>query len=147
MIFAHASVASLAMLPACVAMLGLSGWHVVATIVALMRPRLPAPVQVALSQPHWPRGVRALVVVWWLMHLSTGAVFAIAMLVNHPADPTEVVIMAVLSMAFTYAAHGFLMLVVTCLTRNPNWIVRVWGWRRIVSLGHGIAVLLVGLLR
>lgn len=139
--------ATLALVPAGGAMLALSLWHIVSTILALVRPNLPAPIQVALSQPRWPRGVNLLIVLWWLMHVSTGAMFAIAALVERPPDPVGVVVLAVMSMVFTYTAHGFLLLVVTCLSRNPDWIVRVWGWRRIVSIGHGLAVLAVGLVR
>src|SRR5262245_6043304 len=73
LLWSQASLALFALLPLFVAMLLLSLWHVVATLSALLRPQLPPPVQIALSQPRWPRGMNALIVLWWLMHLSTGA--------------------------------------------------------------------------
>jgi hypothetical protein len=136
---------SLVMLPLCTTGVLASGWHVVATIVALMRRRLPPPMQVALMQPRWSLGARWFVATWWLLHLSVGAIMAISALHERPADWGFLLFLTVLSCMFTYAAHGFLMLVVTCFTKHTDWIIRAWGWRHISSIGHGLAVLAAGI--
>ncbi len=104
-------------------------------------------MQVALLQPAWPPYLRLPIALWWLMHLSLGALLAISVMMEHQADLGFVVLVTILSSIFTYAAHGFLMLVVTCFTKHADWIVRVWGWRRVCTIGHGIAVLAVGAVR
>jgi hypothetical protein len=133
--------------PCFVAAALISGWHVVITIVSLMRPELPAPVQIALLQPQWPRGASWMVALWWLGHLSMGAMCAITMLIEHPPSLGAVLLMSIMSAAFTYAAHGFLMLMVTCFTKDPNWVLRAWKLRHVVSIGHGLAVFVVGMVR
>jgi hypothetical protein len=132
--------------------LGMAGlvscWHVVATVLALMRPQLPVPMQVALMQPRWRYGMRWLVAIWWLMHLSFGAIIAMSVVFTDERLPWGAVIfMTLLSAAFTYAAHGFLMLMVTCFTKRSDWVLRAWGWRRISTIGHALAVLIAAAVR
>src|SRR5262245_55453762 len=54
-----------------------SFWQVAATIAAMVRPKLPTALQVALMQPNWPAPLRPLIALWWLLHLCIGAMFAI----------------------------------------------------------------------
>jgi hypothetical protein len=124
-----------------------SFWQVAATIAAMVRPKLPTALQVALMQPTWPAALRPLVALWWLLHLTIGAIFAIAILEEKPPDVFFVVFSSLMSMAFTYAAYGFLMLAVTCFTKRPDVIMRVWGWRVYWSAVHGIIVLVAGVVR
>jgi hypothetical protein len=134
------------LVPLLVAAMAASGWHVVATIVALMRPQLPAPMQVALTQPSWPRGTRCAMAVWWLIHLSAAAFMAIGVVIARPHDWLAVLLLSLLSTGFTYAACGYLLLAVTCFTRHVDWILFAWKGRHVCSVGHGLVVLGTGLL-
>lgn len=122
-------------------------WQVVATILAMVRPKLPTAIQTALMQPHWPQGTRWLFAAWWLLHLFAGVGLAITVLEEEPPDAGFVVFAVIASFLFTYAAYGFLMLAATCYTRNPATVTRVWQWRVIWSYVHGLAALVVGLWR
>ena len=122
-------------------------WQVVATIVAMIRPKLPTAIQAALMQPNWPRGIRCLFAAWWLLHLFAGLALAISVLEEKPPSIGFVIFAVIASFLFTYAAYGFLMLATTCYTRNPATITRVWRWRVIWSYVHGLAALVVGIWR
>ena len=125
----------------------ISLWQVVATIVAMIRPRLPTALQVALMQPAWPAGLRVPIALWWLVHLCIGALFAIMFLEEKPPDVFFVVFSSLMSIVFNYAAYGFLMLAVTCFTKRADLMTRVWGWRAYWSALHGIVVLATGVVR
>ncbi|MBA3480705.1 MAG: hypothetical protein H0T51_02715 [Pirellulales bacterium] len=121
--------------------------QVVVTIAAMVRPRLPTAIQVALMQPHWPAGVRWIFATWWLIHLLGGAALAINIVEAGIPDLFFIVFAFTFSMAFSYAAYGFLMLAVTCYTRRADVITRVWSWRVICSYIHGLAILTLGIVR
>ncbi|QDU54579.1 hypothetical protein [Aeoliella mucimassa] len=116
------------------------------TVAGIVRPTLPVALATALRQPDWPRLLRPLIALWWIQQFILGTVFSIALIEGNPqASLGELVILMVLSGAFTYAAYGFLLLTVTCYTKTPELIAKLWHWRTRWAFGHAVLVVVVHL--
>jgi hypothetical protein len=150
LLYMHPSLAGFAVAPVAALCLLLAVWHIWASMAAIMdalNGGLPAPLRVALMQPSWPRWGRWFPALWWLFNFGLGTALAVLTMIPAPPNVGFLLLLAFLCTCFSYAAFGFLLLAITCYTHNPAHITRVWGWRRKVSLGHGLAVLAAGLLR
>jgi hypothetical protein len=113
-----------------------------------LREGRPVAVAAALRQPIRPWILRPLAAAWWLAHFACGSFITIIVLApasstQHHAPPTPALTILFLATVFGYANHGFLMLLVTSVTRSPKVILEVWHYRWLVDIGLGIVAVIV----
>ena len=110
---------------------------------------IPEPVMLLLAgrQTTWPRAMRPLLCIWWLLHLVFALAIPFSMAVEiRDAKPGLVVYLALLTTLFCGLSFGFATMAWACVDANLTRVNRFWAYRWWWGVFCGLAFLAVELM-